>query len=563
MSSQKPKHPNRLGVVLFDRLIPAVLLVGVIVLVTQAAGLFLRYNEEANRAESRRPDYQATATALAGAQPTATIAPTETITPTPVVFQPYVFAKFSGAARQVFATNTPQPPLVIATNTPLPALETTPTPVPMTVEPGMTATMRPLPTPFFYGEAPADAVAPTAIPSPVPLIDRRYPLMNILLLGNDGEITEDGFFRTDTMIIVSINLQTNTVSMLSLPRDLYVYIPGWTMQRLNLAYVHGEAVGWTDGGFGLMRQTIFYNLGINVHYYAMVSLDGFRAIVDAVGGINLAVDCAIQDLPLIGAEVPRDAVRVTDDGEYALPVGYYTMNGGEALWYARSRGNSSDFDRGRRQQQVLRGVWRQARDNGLLGSLPALWTESQQYIETNLTLDDLIPLIPLAANLNPNQIESYTFNRLYHTTPWTPPDGSNVQLPNPEQVRELMIEFYTPATESQTANEAATVLVYNGTTIPNLDLVAAERLNWEGIAAVPMGAAETTDYADTVMIDYTGRSKASSLGDIVRTLNVLGENIRVEPSPTRDADFVVILGETYNSCTEGGVLPVEMPPAGG
>lgn len=88
-----------------------------------------------------------------------------------------------------------------------------------------------------------------------------------MLLGVDSELTGVAVDRTDTMIIVSINRTTNTVSMLSLPRDLYVYIPGWTMQRLNLAFTHGEQVGWTGEGFGLLRQTIFYNFGINVHYY--------------------------------------------------------------------------------------------------------------------------------------------------------------------------------------------------------------------------------------------------------------------------------------------------------
>src|SRR5690606_10452392 len=111
-----------------------------------------------------------------------------------------------------------------------------------------------------------------------------------------------------------------SVAMLPLPRDLYVYIPGWTMQRLNLAYIHGEAVGWMNGGFGLLRQTLLYNFGINVHYYAMVNLTGFKAIVDAVGGVELAVDCAIEDLPLIGAEVPAGAYQVNEDGYYVLPV---------------------------------------------------------------------------------------------------------------------------------------------------------------------------------------------------------------------------------------------------
>jgi LCP family protein required for cell wall assembly len=541
--------------VLFVMLCVVVMIIGVQLL----SGATARARET-GLYQARLADYAGTATGIVQSQ--ATDVP-PTTTPTPQVNAPkpggYVLA------RQNFETNTPLPPLDLATNTPPPTESATPTPtsIPATVTPDAIATSRPLPTPFFYGEAPADAVAPTAIPAPVELIDRRgYDLMNILLMGNDGEISDDGFIRTDTMIVVSINRTTGTVSMLSLPRDLFVYIPGWTMQRLNLAYIHGEAVGWTDGGFGLLRQTIFYNLGINVHYYAMVSLEGFRAVVDAVGGVNISVDCAIQNLPLIGADVPRDAIRVNDDGEYALPVGYYEMTGGEALWYARARDTNSDFDRGARQQQILRAVWRRARDNGLLNSVPQLWNETTPYLDTNLTLEDLLPLVPLAGSLDTSRIESFTFARLYHTTPWTPPDGSNVQLPNPEQVRELMIDFYSPPTESQIASEAATVRVYNGTTIPNLDIVAADRLNWEGIAAIPMGQADSSNHSTTSVIDFTGRSKGSSLGQIVATLNIAPAGIQPQPDAAREADFEVILGASYNSCTRGGILPIETPTAG-
>jgi len=559
MTDKTKHHAEKSNGGWFYRVIFVSLCIACMVIGVQVLDSVVERVSESNTYQARESFYIGTATGIAESQPTS--APT-TITPTPQVNVP----KQSGyvLARQEFATNTP-PPLDLTTNTLLPTATLTPTPtaIPATETLGATTTPRTLPTLFIYGDAPVDAVAPTAIPPAAPAIDRRgFDLMNIVLLGNDGEITDDGFIRTDTMIVVSINRTTGTVSLVSLPRDLYVYIPGWTMQRLNLAYIHGEAVGWTGGGFGLLRQTIFYNLGINVHYYAMVSLEGFKAIVDSAGGVNVSVDCAIQNLPLIGADVPRDAIRVTDDGEYALPVGYYEMTGGEALWYARARDTNSDFDRGARQQQILRAVWRRARDNGLLSTVPQLWNEALPYIETNLTLEDLLPLIPLAGSLDTSQIESYTFARLYHTEPWTPPDGSNVQLPRPEQVRELMTDFYSPPTESQIASEAVTVRIYNGTTIPNLDVVAADRLNWEGVAAIPMGQADRTDYANTSVTDYTGRSKGSSLGEIVNTLNIAPDGIQPQPESAREVDFEVTLGMSYNSCTRGGILPVDLPPAG-
>jgi LCP family protein required for cell wall assembly len=415
----------------------------------------------------------------------------------------------------------------------------------------------PLPTLLVPGDPDPNAVAVTAIPTAVTAVDRHgNDLVNILLLGGDDEVTGDNIARTDTMIILSINRTTGTVAMLSLPRDLFVWIPGWTMQRLNLAYTHGEQVGWTDGGFGLLRQTIFYNLGINVHYYALINLSGFKQIVDAVGGVDVAVDCAIQDYAIIGATVPAAAGEPDVDALYTLPVGFYHFNGEEALWYARSRTNSSDFDRGRRQQQVLRAIWRQTRTTGQLAGLPDLWGQATEIVQTNLVFEDMLTLVPIALNLNTSNIEHFTFARLYHTTPWTTPDGSNVQLPNYDAVRELLTDFYTPPTESQVILEGAQIVVYNGTGNTDWDRVAAERLGWDGFSAVASGAADRTDYAETVLIDHTGQTKGSSLQEIARILNVRPENILLEPDPNRQADFEVILGSNYNSCTFA-VLPIE------
>jgi LCP family protein required for cell wall assembly len=487
-------------------------------------------------------------------------------------------------SRAQFVTNTPRPldasqVTLPSTNTPsaqdavasatlapptatvIPMIESptlSATTAPTATMPIITPTPRPLPTLFVYGEAPVDLVAPTGVPTPVEYVDRRgQDLMNIVLLGNDGELTEDGFIRTDTMILVSINRTAGTVSMLGLPRDLYVYIPGWTMQRLNLAYIHGESIGWTDGGFGLLRQTILYNFGINVHYYAMVNLTGLREIVDTVGGINIAVDCAIQDLPLIGADVPAGALEPDVDGYRILPVGYYEMSGGEALWYARSRHNSIEFDRQRRQMQLLRAIWRQARDNGLLTQAPTLWNDIQPYIETNLTFEDMIGLLPIALNLDPSRIENFNLIRLYHTTPWQTPEGDFVQLPIYETIRPMLEDFYTPPTESQLAAEGARIRVLNGTTNADWDRVAADRLAYSGFLATAEGTADNSAYTDTILIDYTGASKGSSLAELTRILNVSPENVRIQPDPNRTIDFEVILGANYNSCTAEGVQPIE------
>ncbi|HRL13385.1 MAG TPA: LCP family protein [Aggregatilineales bacterium] len=457
-----------------------------------------------------------------------------------------------------FATNTPQPAGdAFATSTPAAPQDTAPTATPQPVQ--FDATPGPLPTILFLGEPSADerAKAPTEIPPAIEVVPRNHNLVNILLMGQDNELTGESIARTDTMIVVSINRDTNTVSMLSLPRDLYIYMPLAGMNRLNVTYGVGENLGWNGGAFFYMRQVLLYNLGINVHYFAMVDLSGFATLIDRIGGIDLAVDCAIQDYPLIGAEVPAAAIKAEDSNLYTLPVGYYHLSGAEALWYARSRENSDDFDRGRRQQQILRAAFRQALASGVLNDvlqLPGLINEGLQVVDTDLSANDILSLVPVALSVNPDQIENFRLIRTYHTQPWQPPDGAFVQLPVRETLFDLMVDFYTPPTANQLSLTDASIRVKNGTANDQWDRLVAERLGWSNIGAVPAGAADRTDYGSTVVIDYTGSDKGSILPLVLRAVNVRPENVIIQPDANREVDFEVIVGADYSSCT-GAVLP--------
>ncbi|MCL4253864.1 MAG: LCP family protein, partial [Anaerolineae bacterium] len=361
----------------------------------------------------------------------ATITPQSTEEPTPEQVEPTL----SPTSMSVFATATSQPtPTVLSSPSPTPTV--TPTNTEFVQVPQVVAT-NPLPTPLFPREVEAGLVmGGTLVPTIVPLVQRDYNLVNIILLGGDNELTTDGSVRTDTMIVVSINRDTNTVNMLSFPRDLYVFIPtpSGMMNRLNVVYGVGESIGYTGGGFGLLRQTFFYNFGINIHYFAKVDFSGFTAIIDTIGGISVAVDCTYQDYALIGAELPTGAVPIDDEGLYELGVGYYDMNGAQALWFSRTRNNSSDFDRGRRQQQVLRAIWRKALGSVNLTNITQLWEQGMSILETDMRLEDFIGLLPLGLNLDVSQIRNFTFIPTYHTNSWAAPDGANVQIPVPDTV---------------------------------------------------------------------------------------------------------------------------------
>lgn len=550
----------------------------------------LTFTPEPTSSPTVRPTLPPTPTLTPTATATMTRTPLPSDTPTATDVSPTATPTATATAQavaQILATNTPRSAVVTlpAMNTSAPQATETPTTAPSatatatalptethTLPPTLTETLTstatlPVPTlpPLFAPPSPDPSlVSVTAIPSASAPLDRRgYDIVNFVVLGSDGEVTGDSFIHTDTMIVVSVNRTTGNVSMLPLPRDLFVYIPNGTMQRLNVAYAIGESIGWSDGfnigGFALLRQTIFYNFGMNIHFFAKVDLTDFEQIVDTVGGVEIAVDCAIEYYDLIPNPTPNPT-RIEDNYQLnVLPVGMHDMDGRLALLYARSRTNSDDFDRGRRQIQVLQAIWRKARDTGILANLPDLWTQGLEIVETNMSFEDMIGLLPVALNLDPGGIENFSLIRTYHTIPWTTPDGQNVQLPNYETIRLLLEDFYTPPTDTQIAAEAATIRVYNGTTNPELDRVAADTLAWNGFDAIAMGAADNTAFASTVLIDRTGQEKGSSLSAIADVLNVSPENIRVEPDPNRTADFEVFLGSDYNSCPVTNVLPVRNP----
>lgn len=417
----------------------------------------------------------------------------------------------------------------------------------------------------------------TEVPPPAAQIPIPDGVMNVLLLGNDKR-PEDAGLRTDTIILVSINTKEGTVNMISLPRDLLVYVPGWKMSRINTIYAHGESVGWPGGGFGLFQETLLYNFGIYVGHYAMVDLSGFQDIVDVLGGVEVTVDCAMQGYVLKEPRLRQEDfatyeeyVDYTDPESgnwelYTLPVGVHELDGYMALWYARWRHGLDDFDRSYRQQQVLRAIIEQARENGFLNltRIPQLWREYNDLVQTSMGLRNMIDLAPIAADLDDVEIRSYMVTRAV-TIPWDDPATETIdyyQLPNPDAIQSLFAVAMQPPAQNYVINNTVTVEVRNGSSTERLDEVAADRLGWLGIAASPTGS-EDGDYPRTVIYDFTGREKTSQLERMQAELRVLEANVHVEPDPNRTFDYLVILGDDYRSCTrrqEQAAQPTLVPP---
>jgi LCP family protein required for cell wall assembly len=446
--------------------------------------------------------------------PTATFTPSNTPTATPSATQTASVTPTTTATATNTYTRTPKP-TVTATHTPV----FTPT---------------------------ATFTLPRSAPTAMPELQTRDEIMNVLLVGSDQRANDPGY-RTDVMVIVSINRTTATVNMLSLPRDLYVYVPGWGYNRINSAAVHGDIVRWPGGGLHLLRETIHYNLGIPIHAHAMVNFAGFVDIVDALDGIEMTVDCAFSDYRL---RSPDANPNLRDNWVLAeLEVGVHHMDGVTALWYARSRATTSDFDRNRRHQQLLRAMWESFRSQNMWESIPELWKAFDDTIQTDLTLNQIIDLIPVGSRFDTRLIESH-FLGPGQIEYFTTSEGSSVLKLQPESARYILNTFYTPPTINRLFEESPRIEIVNRTGVEEMELVAAERLQWDGFYAPFTNADDWEDTVpDTVIYDYTGNEKGSSLNTLARLLSIQDEHVIIEPDPNRTVDFRIVLGESYDSCT--------------
>lgn len=231
------------------------------------------------------------------------------------------------------------------------------------------------------------------MPTLPPLPNALRDPVNILLLGVDKRPNAEEGVRSDTLIVVHLDPVEKWASMLSIPRDSVVNIPHIGYAKINAAYSYGfnnAAAIYSEGtepdaaGAALAAEAVEQFLGVKVDFTAQVDFHGFEALVDTVGGVVVDVPT-----PLLDAEYPTEDYGVE---RIYIPEGLQVMNGHTALIYARSRHASTDFERSRRQQMVLRAVLEQVRARGLLenvGKLPEWATVLEQNIRTTLPISDL------------------------------------------------------------------------------------------------------------------------------------------------------------------------------
>lgn len=376
-------------------------------------------------------------------------------------------------------------------------------------------------------------------PTPIPLLNDNNTI-NFLLIGHDqGSPTS---FRTDTLVAVILWPQSGQVSMISIPRDLWVYIPTVGMQRINTAYEYGIG-NYPGGGAALLRDTIAYNLGIRIDHMAMVDFSGFSRIVDTLGGIDVPVACPYTDWRLIDPSYdPNDP---NNWAEYTVQPGMIHMDGNLALWYARSREASSDFDRGRRQQEVLRAMFAQALKTNTLGHIPQLYSDFSSTVTTDLGLADILKLALYAPKLTNADIRGYYIRPPYVGT-WVTPGGADVLLPEQPSLQQFLVQAITFSATS-TQRDSIRIQVENGTPFNGWAALAANRLNYAGYQA-SISNADRQNYSNSVLMDMTKSQDPNARNTILTNLGLSSARILSMPSSNSSIQYRVILGYDYQPC---------------
>jgi len=393
---------------------------------------------------------------------------------------------------------------------------------------------------------PMDQVLQTDGPQPDPWDGKNR--VTVLVMGLDYRDWEAGDPpRSDTMILATYDPISNTAGMFSIPRDLWVNIPGFDYAKINTAYFLGEVNNLPGGGPGLAVETVEQFLGVPINYYAQVDFSAFVRFIDELGGV------------IVNVEEPMTISILGTNKKVDLEPGEYTLPGDHALAYARNRKTSGgDFDRAKRTQQVILGVRDRVLSFEMLPTLvvkaPTLYNQLASGIRTNMTLDEVIKLAWKVYQMPAENIKQAVIGPDMVQFAFSA-DGQDILIPIPDEIRLLRDEIFStsgavgPAAVGDDDQvlmeaEAARVSVQNGTTTEGVASRTAEWLRGQKINVVDESNADQL-YDTTTIFIYTGKPYT------VRYLsNIMGlENPRVynRYDPNATYDIAVVVGADWSN----------------
>lgn len=398
------------------------------------------------------------------------------------------------------------------------------------------------------------------LPPPISIPEGNLPpawdgasRITVLIIGLDYRdyLANEGPPRSDTMMLLTIDPLTKTAGMLSIPRDMWVNIPGYGYGRINMAYFYGEGSKLPGGGPELARKTVEQFIGVPIQYYAQIDFNTFVEFIDLIGGITIHND---EDLRLDPVGGGKDKIRLTC-------CGMRELNGERALAYVRFRKDKEgDVARAHRQQKVIIAIRNKVLSPEnfpvLLGKAQQFYEEFSAGIETNMPFDTAIQLGVLARDIPVESIKQgaidYTMVTLDSTT--LGGEDASVMKPLPDKIRVLRDEVFTTggavsplaAQGDPTAlmqADASRVRILNGSFSPGLDANTGNYLLTQGVQVTEVGTADRA-YDRTTVILYGPKLYTLKYFQTLFGLNS-STQILISPDPTSSVDVEVRLGNDW------------------
>jgi LCP family protein required for cell wall assembly len=351
------------------------------------------------------------------------------------------------------------------------------------------------------------------------------------------------------MILFTLDPINRSAGMLSIPRDLWVNIPGYNYGRINTAYQLGEAYKEVGGGPALAIKTVEELLGVPIDYYAQIDFDAFISFIDEIGGVKVNIPEKIKVDPI--AHGKKNNTKILD-------VGPQLLDGELALAYARARKTEGgDFDRAQRQQQVIMGIRDQILRFEQLPRLIArsgiLYNQLSSGVNTNMNIDQLVRLAWTASQIPEDQIKKGIIGPPDQVSFAVSPDGEQQVLkPITDKIRQLRDEIFATMPISPVVlnlsqpeimqAEGARVRVLNGSFTAGLAANTAEFLKSQGINVTETGNAQTAPPSTEVTF-FNG--KPHTVRFLVDTMNINPLRIFYVNDPASTVDVQVTLGNDW------------------
>ncbi len=401
-------------------------------------------------------------------------------------------------------------------------------------------------------QAPTQALAgPTATTNPMTGYEWKDPRrFNVLLLGIDqrsGTGDDEKYFRTDTIMVVSIDPVRKTAGVLSIPRDLWVAIPGFKEGRINTANALGDSSQYPGGGPGLAAETIKQDLGLDIDAYIRINFTVFEKVVGIVApnGAEVCPQAAIDDPHYPDAGYGMIHVH--------FDAGCQRLDAVHLLQYARTRiTQGGDFDRSRRQQEVLRSLQKEVLSAGgianFLTQIPSLWNELAGSYTTNLTLDQIISLANLGEGIKQDNIRFGVIDN--HQVKFaTTSAGDQVLVPNYDSISALIQDTFNPPPDNlsladlktRADAEKANIVVFNNTATSGLAASTKEWLISQGISVTALGNIPNPTSAPTTIRNYNGKPWTARY--LAALLGLSADRVETGGSDQlTSADVMVVIG---------------------